>query len=356
MKKNILEVCEAYGGGVKRQVDYIKQYVDDSLYSLTVLVSSGRGAKIEPDCIVDDRLSMFIKKPWKFIPLVRRVHRLIEAKRIDLVHAHSTVAGIFMVIYKIIYHDKVSVIFTPHAYFSEIDRGRIKTQLVIFIERFMSRFFEKIIHVSEEEQNYALNKNLVSKDKCVIINNGVPKPMIVKKKHSGTIFINVARCSFQKDPQLFIEIAKEVIQFIPDSEFIWVGDGPLLKECRAQVVRDKMSGKIKFMGYSDNPYRFLAQSDIYISSSRYEGLPFSVLEALSCGLPLILTDIIGHEELIQDNGMLLDDKRIEENLAKTIKDIVVNKDTLGEMSYSLYIQKFSIDKMISGIEKVYAYT
>lgn len=354
MRKNVLEICESYGGGVKRQVDYLHEYVDAGRFNLTVLVSSVRGGKVPSNYIVDDRLSMLTKNPLKFISLVRGVHRLVRKKKIDLIHAHSTIAGIFMVVYKIIYHDGVPVVFTPHAYFSEVDRGRLKNVVLILIERFMSRFYKKVIHVSGEEENYALENKLVSSGKSIVVNNGVPRPTVEKKQHTGIVFINVARCSFQKNPQLFVEIAKHLIKYIPNSEFVWVGDGPLLNECRAKVEQDDVGEKIKFVGYSDNPYEYLAQADIFFSTSRYEGLPFSVLEALSLGIPLILTNIVGHRELIKKNGVLLDESSIEwEKLVKEVEYVNLNKQLMEEASRRLYVQEFSIERMISGIEDVY---
>ncbi|MFC6259739.1 glycosyltransferase, partial [Levilactobacillus fujinensis] len=321
---------------------------------LGAYVSSARGSKVKSDYMIDDRLSMLTKSPVKFIASVRKVRKLIKKEKIELVHVHSTIAGILMVIYKMMYHDGIPVVFTPHAYFSEVDRGRLKNILLISIERFMNRFFEKVIHVSREEESYALDNDLVASSKSVVVSNGVSKPTIKKKEHSGIVFINVARCSFQKNPQLFIKIATKLISCVPNSKFIWVGDGPLLDECRKRVTQSGVNKKIEFVGYSDNPYEYLAQSDVFFSTARYEGLPFSVLEALSFSMPVMLTNIIGHKELVEGNGFLIDKNDMNwGGFVKNVQNIISNSQSMAEASHKLYIRKFSVEKMVSGIESLY---
>ncbi|APX71976.1 glycosyltransferase [Companilactobacillus allii] len=350
----VLEICEAYGGGVKRQIDYLNRFADDKNISMTTLVSSKRGSEIPRSYLVDDDLSEY-KHIFSYLSVLRRLHRLITNKKIQLVHAHSTIAGLTMVIYKLRYHNCPPIVFTPHAYFSEVDRGKFKNICIKWVEKFMSKHFAKIIHVSKDEQDYAIANKLVNKAQSVVINNGVPCHEYERLQHPTLNFINVARCDFQKDPQLFIKVAEKITQAIPNTSFTWVGDGPLLNECRAEVIRQNLGDRIKFIGYRNNPYKYLESADIFCSTSRYEGQPFSVLEAISEKLPLLITDVIGHRELVDHNGILLtkkilnDDRKLTDSFSKVIKD----KDKLSQASYRLYKSKYDVSDMVDKIEAIY---
>ncbi|KRK79039.1 hypothetical protein FD03_GL001402 [Companilactobacillus nodensis DSM 19682 = JCM 14932 = NBRC 107160] len=351
----VLEICEAYGGGVKRQVDYLNQFDDTKDIEMTTLVSSKRGAEIPNKYLVDDRLSAFPKHPFRYLSLMKCLHKLIIEKNIQLVHAHSTIAGIAMVVYKLCYHDEIPVVFTPHAYFSEVDRGWLKNVLLKIAEKFMSHFFTKVIHVSADEEDYALTNKLVKQSQSVVINNGVPFHEYEKISHANIDFVNVARCDFQKNPQLFIKIAQKIIKAIPDSRFIWVGDGPMLNECRAEVVRLGLEDKIQFVGFRTNPYTYLEKSDIFISTSRYEGQPFSVLEAISEKMPLIITDVIGHKELVDDNGVLLTDEIIADDaqLVAAFRRVINHEPEYSQASYRLFAKKYDVMNMVDAIEQIY---
>lgn len=356
-KTNVLELCEAYGGGVKRQVDYINEYVNRDTFDLKFLVSSKRGADIPKEYLVEDRMSDFPSEMFKFFKVISKIRKIIKKDDIDIVHAHSTIAGIIVVLVRLFYKPNISIIYTPHAYFSEVSRGFVLDWVLIVIERIMNHFFDKVIHVSIDEESYALDKKLLSKEKSVVINNGVPKYNMVRKITKKIVFTNVARCSYQKNPELFISVAKTVLENVENCEFIWVGDGPLLDKCRKEVEIFGLENKIKFVGYSSNPYVYLLASNFFFSSSRYEGLPFSVLEAMSVKLPLILTDIVGHRSLISKNGLLLSESDISNDdgnaMLSAFKNVITQQEALSERSYELFLKSYSVEQMIKQIQELY---
>jgi len=353
MKINILELCESYGGGVRKQVDYLNEFMDRERFAPTFLVSSKRGSlNIPVQYIVDDRLSN-LKAIFNYHNVLRSMHQIITKRQIKVIHAHSTIAGIWSILYKVRYHASIPIIFTPHAYYSEINRGLIKNPIIEVIEKCMNRFFFRVIHVSRDEEEFALAHRLVKEQISVVINNGVPK----KEKSKGPYkigLVNVARCDYQKNPELFIKLAQKILAELPNETFTWVGDGPLLESCRKKVVGLHLEKKIKFVGYSSDPYMYLNNSEIYFATSRYEGQPFSILEAISVGKPLLITNVIGHTELVQDNGFLLDNDETTAELVKKIKYIEINKVRLANNSYNMYKRKYDVNLMIRKITGLYS--
>lgn len=351
----VLEICEAYGGGVKRQIDYLNRFENVQDIDMITLVSSRRDSDIPRKYLVDNRMSDFPKHIFKFMSVIPCLHQLIVDKNIQIVHAHSTIAGITMVLYKMSYRHGLAVIYTPHAYYSEVSRGFFKDGVLKLAEKFMSRFFTKVIHVSDQEQQYALSHGIVKQDKAIVINNGVPKPMIQKTTHQQINFVNVARCDYQKNPELFIQIAKVVTKTIPNTVFTWVGDGKLLNKMQAKVISEGLETRVKFVGYRKDPYEYLIRSDIYVSTSRYEGQPFSVLEAISEKMPLIITDVIGHRELVDGNGILLTDDILndEKRLVDSFQTVITDEDAYAAASFKLFSAKYDVMTMVKRTEDIY---
>ncbi len=107
------------------------------------------------------------------------------------------------------------------------------------------------------------------------------------RKNEKFTFINVGRFYAQKNHKLLIEAFKKANL---DAQLWLIGEGPLKGELQALVSNLGLKGKVKFLGNQRDVFSFLCKSHCFVLSSTYEGLPNSVLEALSCGLPVISTD------------------------------------------------------------------
>lgn len=121
-------------------------------------------------------------------------------------------------------------------------------------------------------------------------------------KESNIVIGNNARLSFQKDPFLFMEVAKEVIQQDPNYHFVWAGDGPLFKEVKAFLIKHDLTGNVHLLGERTDSERIVAGYDHYLITSRYEGLPYSLIEAIRAGVPIIGKKVTGVEEIIEQTG------------------------------------------------------
>ncbi|WJW81227.1 glycosyltransferase [Moellerella wisconsensis] len=128
-----------------------------------------------------------------------------------------------------------------------------------------------------------------------VIRNGVNVKSIKKNipiKSSTIKLISVGSLIPRKNMKYLINLSNELNNLGIDFELIILGEGPLLKE-----LQEISCNKVKFLGMVNNVNDYLIASDIFISSSLSEGLPNTVLEALACGLPVVLSDISSHREL-----------------------------------------------------------
>lgn len=130
-------------------------------------------------------------------------------------------------------------------------------------------------------------------------------------------------------------------------QLILVGDGP-----NRNVLEKKASSlktKVQFIGSSNDVYKYLLLSDCFILFSKEEGLPISIIEAMSVGLPIIASDVDGIPEQVEDgkNGYLVSLSPIK--LRDSIRKILDNRNLLpkmGKESYSLFLQKFTVEAMV----------
>lgn len=112
---------------------------------------------------------------------------------------------------------------------------------------------------------------------------------------------------------------------------------------------------IKFLGFKENVSPFLTENDIYILTSHYEGLPISIIEAMSYGLPIIASDVGGNDEMIKngENGYLVDNVNdLTEAILKFIND--PNKvKFMGEKSKEKFYDEYILETDMNNINKEY---
>lgn len=165
------------------------------------------------------------------------------------------------------------------------------------------------------------------------------------------VFVSVGRLSQRKDPVTIIKAFKRAN--IQDSLLLFIGGGELEDECLKEIGSQK---NIKLVGKIDNVHEYLGACDYFISTSLAEGLPNSVLEAMACSLPCILSNISPHaeiREINEDSSLLFETKDISV-LAKLIED-VTKKDyeTMSNASKDIINNHLSAEIMSKNYQKIY---
>ncbi|MEG7993682.1 glycosyltransferase [Lactococcus lactis subsp. lactis] len=293
-----------------------------------------------------------------------KLSKLIKKVKPDIVHCHSSKAGVLGRIAT--KRRRVNKIFyTPHAYsFLSTEFSKRKKYLFIRIEKFLSRnATTKTFNVSNSEKYSALKYNIDNDKKLKVIYNGLvsqTKENILNKqdnlrkklkiKDSSYIIGNMARVESQKNPQLFNNIAHKAYSDRKDIAFIWIGDGSLKNK-----VQQNSSDNTYFLNFSEKNSNYLSEFDGYISTSDYEGLPYSPLEALQEGIPVLLSDVVGHDEIVEDgvNGKLYNPDNILVNIQELYDFIDWSKTSDKQAIKKSVTDKFSIDNMILEISSEY---
>ncbi|MGK7376320.1 glycosyltransferase [Planococcus sp. 1R117A] len=359
--KNVLLMAEAYGGGVKTYIDTImlnRQQIAG--VHIKAFISSKRldkNEEISSEYLIDDNLSFGIS-PLRLIKAFKKLNQIVKSNKIDIIHANSTFSGIVIYLYAF-YNRRLFYIYTPHGYYSFKNMGKVKKYSVKFVEKKINASANLIIHVSYSEEIAAIENNLVSPEKSLVILNGTKNPEIksVKKRGRNFTIVNLARVDDPKNPFEFIKIARDLIKAIPSLQFIWAGNGRYLEEARARIRGYQLEDKIEFIGFVKQKEKILEQSDLYFSTSQYEGLPFAVVEAMSYKLPLLLSDITGHRDLVEgeNNGLLFKSDE-HQRVFHFIQSLVDDKEkwaSLSNGSYRIFNERFTINQMLKRLGDVY---
>ena len=166
----------------------------------------------------------------------------------------------------------------------------------------------------------------------VTIYNGANLNHDLSKANVEYDFICVARFSEQKNHSLLFESFRELCKKNTALKLLCVGGGELQEHYKTKIIEYNLSSNIKIIDPIDNVYDVLKKSKIFILTSRYEGNPISILEAMSCGLPIIAPRVGGIPDIVHDgiNGYTFDiDKK--DQLLCCFDKILSNKEDVEMM-------------------------
>jgi glycosyltransferase involved in cell wall biosynthesis len=169
------------------------------------------------------------------------------------------------------------------------------------------------------------------------------------------LIISVLRFSYQKNLPLLINIAEQLNQNEKFS-FIIIGDGEQRASVEEQIA-SKNIGNINLLGFRNNVIEYLFASDIYLSTSFWEGMPYSLIEAAGCGLPIVATNVIGNDEVVSDgeNGYLfeLNNPGIAVKKILELERSPDQNKKMGEKSLRIVRDNFQLSMMINKMKDIY---
>jgi glycosyltransferase involved in cell wall biosynthesis len=181
------------------------------------------------------------------------------------------------------------------------------------MERHAAKQCHRIICVGESQYNDALARHVGPAEKLKLIRNGIQTPTSVSAEDrvllrhelglpvDAKIVGMVARLAPQKGVGMFVKAAALVRAAHPDVVFALVGEGPLESEVRTQMKEFSLSSEqFRLLGHHPKAECLYPAFDLVALSSLYEGLPYVLLEAMSYGIPVVATDVLGSRDVVLD--------------------------------------------------------
>lgn len=225
----------------------------------------------------------------------------------------------------------------------------------------------KIICVSEDEKQMAQEILSLNPSKVTVIYNAPNlhpmlqaknqckfdlKKLLFKQNLKGKlVFGTLCRLNYQKGLDILLNLIchyKAQDNSPPFVVYI-AGEGKERKNLAGMIKKLDLEDTCFFIGNIDKPYSFLRSLDLFISTSRYEAMPYSVLEAIALNTPILLSDVTGHRVFGKDNLFNLDDPK---SFERTLNNKLKSLETEPKKNNRL-LEKCSLDKMIKETVNVY---
>lgn len=358
---NIIHVVEPFASGI---ATFVKSLVENLQDDLHIIIHGERenvmrSAEVKSYFPVANtrfirwpsaQRSLSVRKDtaafWELYTILRQ---LKQQNRIDAVHLHSSKSG-FLGRLACRLASIHTVVYTPNGAPFLAGSSKVMQFLYGLLERFASFLGGKTVccSTSEWEAYHAIGID------AACINNGVQLEDTAGTRTASTAqtarfrVVTSGRIADQKDPASFNAIARYFEDFA-DFEFVWVGDGEERSRLTAKNIT--ITGWLSPAETND----YVAGSDIYLSTSHFEGMPFSVLEALALKKPVLLSDCIGNRDIVHGglNGDLFQGE--EEAILKILR-YYNNRDMLGimgEYSRELCAQQFDVNTTFNSYRQLY---
>lgn len=283
----------------------------------------------------------------------REYKKIISDFSPDVIHSHMIHANIFARLNHLSFK-YIRLICTAH---NSNEGGRVR-MLAYKLTNFLSNLNT---NVSQEASESLISKGAFNKNNLITVYNGIDLNkfnFFNKDKNSNElIFLSVGRFNKQKDyPNLFKAISSLKNKINKELKFYIAGDGELRPQLEQLIVDLGIANNVVLLGKRSDIPSLLNKADYFILSSRHEGLPTVVIEAMACGTFVIATDCGGSAEIMGDTGILVPPQN-SEALAEALKE-AVNKMPLEIQENNLKARQrveelFSLEKSVQNWLKLY---
>jgi glycosyltransferase involved in cell wall biosynthesis len=312
--------------------------------------------------------------------LVRRIYPLDDLKtlyklitifseeRPHIVHTHTSKAG-FLGRWAARLAGVHVIIHTPHGHVFWGYFNKWKTKAYIFLERLTATITDRIVTLTGQEKRDHLRYHIAHENKFTVIHSGVDlsrfsdsqvDPDAVKKRleiPKGTFVVGtVGRLTHIKGHKYLIEAARKILLTRPDMTFIFLGDGELINDLKAQAASLGIYDKVKFLGWREDVAEVMATFDLFVLPSLNEGMGKVLVEAMAMGKPIIASKVGGVSDLVknEENGLLVPPEDAEA-IARSISILhsdPMKRKAMGEKGKAIAVE-YGADSMVQKINRLY---
>ena len=317
--------------------------------------------------------------PVKDIKAVMQAIKIIKKENPDLVHCHSAKGGVIGRFAA--FFTGTKVVYTAHAFSFLSAESAKKKQVFLLLEK-IAKLNSYLLACSGSERELGIKVVGFKEKKAFAWNNAVPDAdkgltrisqvsQISSQKNetsdlpvpkAGERYItSIGRPSYQKNPLFMVEVAHGIHLKHPDIKFYLLGVGfysPMLEDMMKLIHQYEMDDTFYLLPWlsHEETLKYVKGSLLYFMTSLYEGLPISVIEAMSLGKAVVASDVLGNKDCVKDgyNGYLLPLK--EEVFVEKMNDLIENDEKRKEMeknSRSYFETDFFIDNRIKALEDIY---
>ena len=373
----VLEVMEATIGGTKRHLLALIRGLDRSIFQVEVAEPGVRSEAFDDVSFSDEVAAADIRQHR--VPMRRAISPASDAVcfnqllsimirgHYDVVHTHSSKAG-FLGRFAARLARVPAVIHTPHGFYFLNQPGGSKRSFYLNLERTAGLATDRLIALSKTELAEAVDNRIVPPKKTALIENGiqVPEPRgpeaVARLRESlapGATCIagTVARITPQKGPFDFVRMARALADLVPGVHLLWCGDGEMRPEVEGLARELGIDGRLHFLGFRTDVLDVMAAMDLFILTSHWEGLPYTVLDAMALQIPVVATAAVGTRDIIQDGvtGVLAPVGEPEAAAAAAARLLSSREEALamGTAGREVILRRYSQEAMVKRTGQLY---
>jgi len=359
------------GGAQRNTLDTVRM-LDRSRFEVG-LVCADRGELLDEARALDDvalfELPQLVReiRPIADLRAFTAIRRAIREFDPDIAHTHSSKAGILGRAaaaaegVPVIVHSIHGFGFGPH-------QSLPLRRLLIAAERWAAARTSRFVAVSRRYLDDGVAMGLFARSDAVVIRSGID---LGRFRHpaggeavrvelgipaDAPVVLQVACFKPQKAPQRFVTMAARLAARFPEVHFVLVGDGSLRGELESLRARAGLQGRLHLPGWRRDVPAFLDSARVVTLTSRFEGLPRTVVEAMAAGVPVVATAVDGVTEVVRDgvNGFLVAPED-DEGLAARVGELLADEALRARLAAatSTGLDEFDRDRMVRDQEELY---
>ncbi len=354
MKKKVLHIVEAFGGGVFTYLVALANKTCEE-FDVTIAYTVRPQTPLNFMELLDPRIELIeMQQVKREISLTQDLKGAMEIGKIcsmikpDFIHLHSSKAGFLGRM--VINCKKHNVAYTPHGFsFLKEDDSPFVRKMYKEIERIGALKGGVVIGVSKGEYEEALDLTA----NAGYVNNGIELEPL-KELEMKALCINteekcrigtLGRICYQKNPMMFNRIAEHFYE----DKFLWIGSG--------ELAEDLQEGNIRISGWKEHDLavELLNQLDIFILPSLWEGLPISLLEAMYLKKICIVSNVVGNRDVIIHgiNGFIAETKEDYIQIIQDLKDGKYDIEAIAQRAHNDVVNVYNIDVMCQRYAEIY---
>ncbi len=299
------------------------------------------------------------------------IQKIIDRNRFSIVHTHGSKAKFLGRLAAAFAKTPVKIVQTVHGWSFFDTMPPLQKAFYAMLERFGYGLADSNIVVSPHDIKKGVNWGIGKPEDYQLIRSGVEfdtffaqrgNKLHAKDKlgisKTTPVVGTVIRLASQKHPEAIVDVAEKVKVSFPDVKFVIVGDGPLDCYMRKYIVDKKLQENFIMLGSRKDVAEILPAFDVFLLTSRSEGLPRAMLEALAVRIPVVATDVGGIAELINGlkNGFLCSHGDID-CLAKGVKKLLDSQELRHKLLKTVDqdLEPFSADIMVQQLFQLYTF-
>ena len=347
---------------------YIRNSIAHTDETFEFVIAHGEGDQSKPviknrKTVKEYKISLYRElNPFKDLKGLIQAIKIIRKEKPDLIHCHSAKGGVIGRFAG--FFTGTPTLYTPHAFSFFSTQSKLKKTIFTCLEK-VAKLNSYLLACSESEQEIGIKQIGYKTDKALVWSNSVPQVVVSEEKNPELANENyicyIGRPSYQKNSFFLIELIRKVHETNPELNFHLLGVGhysPDLDEMKRMIEEYKLGDTIKLLPWlsHDDTMSYLKKSLFYLTVSRYEGLPLSVIEAMSLGKAVIASNVVGNKDCVTNNynGYLLD---LDIDLfSEKVIELATNESLRKEFegnSKKSFDKNFCITNRIVELEKIY---